>query len=202
MVGASEPTEVIMSMIKKAILSLVAAASLLVAVPSHSMGAHQQQQQPDSQQPPVDDPIRELNLSPEQRERIRAIRQQLQAERAVINQRLSQTNRALEEVLDADNPDESLVEQRLRDVAAAQAAATRMRVLTEVRVRRVLSPEQLITLRTLRQNARILRRERQRENMELRRQERNDRRRGLPNQRNGLSPLFPKRSGQQRKTRP
>ena len=166
------------------------------------MGAHQQQQ-PDSQQRPAgDDPIRELNLSPEQRERIRAIRQQLQAERATINQRLRETNQALEEALDADNPDESVIEQRLRDVAAAQAAAMRMRVLSEVRIRRVLTPEQLITLRTLRQNARNLRRERQRENMERRRQERIDRQRGVQNQRNGLAPLFPRRSVQQPTTRP
>lgn len=191
-----------MSMIKKAILSLVAASSVLVATPSHSLGAPQQEQ-PDSQQRPSgDDPIRELNLSPEQRERIRAIREQLQAERTTINQRLRETNRVLEEALDADNPDESVVEQRLRDVAAAQAAAMRLRVLSEVRIRRVLTPEQLTTLRTLRQNARSLRRERQRENMEMRRQERVDRRQGLPNQRNGLGPLFPRRSEQQRKTRP
>lgn len=190
-----------MSMIKKAILSLVAASSVLVAAPSYSLG-DQQQQQPDSQQRPSgDDPIRELNLSPEQRERIRAIRQQLQDERAVINQRLRETNQALTEALDADNPDESLVEQRLRDFAAAQAAAMRMRVLSEVRIRRVLTPEQLITLRILRQNAGSVRRERQRENMEMRRQQRVDRQRGLPNQRNSLGPLFPK-SDQPPRTRP
>jgi len=191
-----------MNMIKKAVLSLAAVTLVLVAAPSYSLGAPPQQQ-PDSQQrSPGDDPIRELNLSPEQRERIRAIREQLQEERASINQRLGETNRALEVALDADSPDESVVEQRLREVAAAQAAATRMRVLSEVRIRRVLTPEQLITLRTLRQNARGLRRERQRENMEMRRQERVDRQRGLPNQRNGLGPLFPKRNIQQRRTRP
>jgi Spy/CpxP family protein refolding chaperone len=191
-----------MSMIKKAILSLVAVTLLLVAASSYPLGAHQQQQ-PDAQQRPKGvDPIKELNLSPEQRERIRAIREQLQGERTTINQRLRETNRALEEALDADNPDESVIEQRLRDVATAQAAAMRMRVLSEVRIRRVLTPEQLITLRTLRQNARSLRRERQRENMEIRRHERVDRQQGLPKQRHGLRPLLPRRSDQQRRTRP
>ena len=190
-----------MSMIKKTILSLVAATSLLVAAPSHSLGAYQQQQ-PDSQQRPAgNDPIRELNLSPEQRERIRAIRQQLQAERATINQRLRETNRALEEALDADNPDEAAVEQRLREVAAAQAASMRLRVLSEVRIRRVLTPEQLAILRTLRQNARGFRRERQRDNI-LRRRGGVDRQRGLPNQRNGLGPSFPRRGDPQPSPRP
>ena len=102
-----------MRMIKKTILSLLAATLVVGAVPSYSLGA-QEQQQTDSQQRPSGDPIRELNLSPEQRERIRAIRQQLQGERATINQRLRETSLALQEGLDADNPDESLVEQRLR----------------------------------------------------------------------------------------
>ncbi len=191
-----------MSIINKTILSLVAATSALGATPPHSLGAQQQQQPDSAQRNSGDDPIRELNLSPEQRERIRAIRDQLHEERAAINQRLRETNRALEEALDAGNPDESVVEQRLRDVAAAQAAATRMRVLSEVRIRRVLTPEQLITLRTLRQNARGLRRERQRENMQMRRQEQVDRQRGLRNRRNGLGPLFPRRNVQQQRIRP
>jgi Spy/CpxP family protein refolding chaperone len=191
-----------MNMIRKTILSLVATTLVFVAAPLHSLSA-QQSQQPDSQPSPrLEDPIRELNLSPEQRERIRAIRQQLQAERAVINRRLSETNRALDEALDADNPDERLVEQRLSDFTAAQAAAARMRVLSEVRIRRVLTPEQLITLRDLRQKARLLWRESQRDNMETRRQERVDRQRNQSNRRNGLGPLFPGRTVQPRKTRP
>jgi Spy/CpxP family protein refolding chaperone len=189
-----------MNKIRKTLL-LIAAASVVVAFPPDSLRA-QQQQQPESQQPPpVDDPIRELNLTPEQREQIRAIRQQLQAERATINHRLRETNKALDDALDADSPDESVVEQRLRDVAAAQAAVMRMRVLSEVRIRRVLTPEQLITLREMRKNIRNVRRERQRENMERRRQERVDRQRGM-NQRNGLGPLIPRRSVQQPSTRP
>ncbi len=192
-----------MNMIRKTLLSLVAAASIVIAAPPDSLRASQQPQQPDSQPPPpVEDPIRELNLSPEQRERIRAIRQQLQAERALINQRLSETNEALDEALDADNPDQNLVEQRLRDFTAAQSAAVRLRVLSEVRIRRVLTPEQLITLRMLRQRARLIRRERQRENKELRRQERVDRQRDPLNRRNGLGPLAPGRTVQPQKTRP
>ena len=199
--GATDLPEVIIVMIKKAILSLVAATSVLVAAPSYSLGAHQQQQ-PDSQQrPPGDDPIRELNLSAEQRERIRAIREQLREERAAVNHRLRETNRTLEEALDADNPDEATVEQRLRDVAAAQAASMRMRVLSEVRIRRVLTPEQLAILRSLRRNARGFRRERQRDNI-LRRRDGVNGQRGLPNQRNGLGPRFPRRGDPEPSPRP
>lgn len=190
-----------MKVIKKATLSLVAVTSMFVSAPSY-LGAYQEPQTDSEQRPVRGDPIRELNLSPEQRERIRAIREQLQGERATINQRLRETHVALVEALDADNPDESVVEQRLRDVAAAQAAAMRMRVLSEVRIRRVLTPEQLITLRTLRKNARSFRRERQFGNRELQRQERVNRRRGLPKQSDGLRPFLPGRSDERRRARP
>jgi Spy/CpxP family protein refolding chaperone len=155
------------------------------------------------QQPPAEDPIRELNLTPEQRERIRSIREQHKEERFVINQRLREANLELERVLDSDNPDESLVEQRLRDVAAAQAASMRMRVLSEVRIRRVLTAEQLSTLRLLRQNAREFRRQRQMENRDDgRRRESIERQRKLQKQRNGLAPLFPRRGDGQSTVRP
>ena len=57
------------------------------------------------------DLIRQLNLTPEQREQIRAIREDKQTERAAVNQRLRESNRALEEALDTDNPDEVVIEQ-------------------------------------------------------------------------------------------
>lgn len=166
-------------------------------------GLQEQQQPPVQNTAPAADPVRELNLTPEQREKIRSIREQQKEERFTVNQRLRDANLALERVLDSENPDEALVEQRLRDVAAAQAASMRMRVLSEVRIRRVLTPEQLTTLRTLRQNARSFRRERQMVNKDYgRRRESIERRRGLQNQRNGLGPLVPRRSEGQPIARP
>ena len=171
--------------------------SLLVTAASagYARTAGQEQQQPEAQQMrPGGDPIRELNLSPEQREKIRAIREQQKEERFTINQRRREADLALERALDSDNPDEAIVEQRLRDVAAAQAAQMRMRVLSEVRIRRVLTPEQKDKLRNFRQNAGILGREgRRRENIE--------RRRGLPDQRNGLG-RFQRQGDLQRRPRP
>lgn len=166
--------------------------------------ADQEQQQPAAQQMPrTGDPIRELNLSPEQREKIRAIREQQREERFAINQRLREANFELERALDSDNPDEAVVEQRLRDVATAQAAQMRMRVLSEVRIRRVLTSEQLDKLRALRQNARSLGRERRLDNRnEGRRRENIERQRGLSDQPNGLGPRFQRRGDLQRKPRP
>jgi Spy/CpxP family protein refolding chaperone len=147
------------------------------------------------------DPITQLNLTPEQRQKIRTIREQTKNERAAINQQVRESNFALQQALDADNPDEAVVEQRLRDVAAAQAAATRMRVLTEVRIRRVLTPEQVNTWRTLRQQASEIRREQRLENARPNRQGASDPR-PLPNQQNGLAPFLQRRRTAHRNPRP
>jgi Spy/CpxP family protein refolding chaperone len=95
----------------------------------------------------------------------------------------------LEDALDTDTPDEASVEQRMRELSAAQAEAMRMRVSTEVKIRRVLTLEQRALLRSLRQQAQDLRRERieARGERQRRRQQRVN---TLRNQR-GIAPLPP-----------
>lgn len=144
------------------------------------------------------DPVRQLNLTPEQRERIRSIREQSKEERGAINERARAANRALEEVLDSDNPEEAVVEQRLREVAATQAAVMRMKTLTEIRIRRVLTVEQRVNLRLMQQQAREIRQERLQASPEERRNRQEERSRALQNQRNGIGPLFPRRENQRR----
>jgi Spy/CpxP family protein refolding chaperone len=181
------------------ILALLAVLAFFIAAPSFSGQTVQQQpESPVPQQPRFgSDPIRELNLTAEQREQIRTIREQNQTERAALNERVRETNRALEAVLDSNNPDEAVVEERLREVAAARAAAMRMRILTEVKIRRLLTSEQRTLLKALRQQANQLRRERPLNSPDesLRRREEQ---RNLQNQRNGLGPLFPRRDPQRR----
>lgn len=179
------------------ILVLVTALTVLLGAPM----ARAQQQQPqmaELQQQAAVDPILQLNLSPEQRERIRTIREQTRIERAAVNERLRETNLALETALDADNPDEAIVEQRMRDVATAQAASMRMRIFTEVKIRRVLTLEQLGILRTLRQQARDARRNRLLDNSNRQRRQDVEGSRAIQNQRNGAGPLFPRRALQRR----
>lgn len=180
------------------ILTLLAALVLFTAVPAvYGQAAQQQSGTPEAQQS-GGDPIRQLNLTPEQREQIRSIREQNKTERAAINERLDQTNHALEAELNSDNPDEAVVEQRVRDMAVAQAAAMRMRILTEVRIRRVLTPEQRIILRWLQRQAKEGRRDRLLNNPDERQRRQAERSRALQNQRNGLGPLFPRRENPRR----
>jgi Spy/CpxP family protein refolding chaperone len=175
---------------------LVLVTALLVLLGGPTLRAQQQQtQSPALQQQAPADAILELNLNAEQRAKIRTIREQTKFERAGVNERLREANEALETALDADNPDEALVEQRVQAVGAAQAAAMRMRILTEVRIRRVLTVEQLGILRTLRQQAREARRNRMLDNSQGQRRQDN----GSPqNQRKSMGPLFPRRALQRR----
>jgi Spy/CpxP family protein refolding chaperone len=187
----------------KSILPLFAVALILSVSPA-SLGRYILRQDPQTDPAPApkaQDPITLLNLTPEQRQKIRIIREQTKNERAAINQQLRQSNLALQQTLDADNPDEAVVELRLRDAAAAQAAASRMKVLTELRIRRVLTPEQVNTWRLLLQQAAQARREQRLENQRSNRPETNNAG-PLPSQQNGLAPLLQRRRNAQRNPRP
>jgi Spy/CpxP family protein refolding chaperone len=102
----------------------------------------------------------QLKLTPEQVGRIAAIREQTKEERRVVNQRVREAQRALEDSIYSDNANESLIEERARELSAAQTEALRLRSRMEWNVRRVLTPDQLTALRTIRERARARQQER------------------------------------------
>lgn len=97
--------------------------------------------------------MRRLNLTPEQRQRLREIRSQSEPEARELARRVRQARRALDEAIYGGASDEALVEQRARELSEAQSALLRLRALTELKVRQVLTPEQLQTFRELRRRA-------------------------------------------------
>lgn len=99
------------------------------------------------------DLIGRLNLTPDQIRQVREIRQQSAEEMRNTRQRMGRAQRALDEAIYADSVDEAVIEARAKDLASAQAAMARHRALTELRIRRVLTPEQLKVLRGIRQEA-------------------------------------------------
>jgi Spy/CpxP family protein refolding chaperone len=104
--------------------------------------------------PATPDPIEQLRLTPEQRQRIRMIFEENKNERQSINRRVREANVALDQALDAEPAVETVIDQRLNELATAQAAQMRMRIYTELKIRRELRPEQLTVLRQLRLQAR------------------------------------------------
>jgi len=99
------------------------------------------------------DLVRQLNLSPEQIEKIRAIREGNREQRRQIGQRIRAARQALDRAIYLENADEAVVEQRAGELAEAQAAQVRLQAFVELSVRRVLTPEQLQTFRDLRMRA-------------------------------------------------
>jgi Spy/CpxP family protein refolding chaperone len=108
--------------------------------------------------------LAQLNLTPEQIQRIRGINSELKDQRQAANQRLRLAQRALAEAMESPNQDEGLIDQRSREVAEAQAATFRLRTLSEFRILQVLTPEQRIRLREMRRQAMERRREQRIEN--------------------------------------
>lgn len=105
--------------------------------------------------------LRPLDLKPDQIQKIRAINFELRDERQAAGIKLRQAQRALAEAIESPTPDEMVIAQRSREVAEAQANTIRLRSLTEARILQILTPEQRVRLKEIRQRNLALRRERQ-----------------------------------------
>lgn len=116
-----------------------------------------------------------LNLTPDQVGKIRSILEEKKLERQTARRRLNQAQRALDQAIYSDDATEAVIEQRAREVAEAQAAEVRLRAITELNIRRVLTPEQLSTFRRIRQERMRTQREQRLENGNQQRPLKNDR---------------------------
>jgi len=95
-----------------------------------------------------------LNLTPDQVQKIKVIYADTKDQRQAVNIRIRQAQRSLAEAIDSSTPNEILIEQRSRELADARADAARLRSLTEARLlHEVLTPEQRVRLREMRQRA-------------------------------------------------
>lgn len=140
-----------------ALLTLAAASVLLVGGDSLRAQTPQTQQPTDIVQQQqvnnVEQMLGPLNLTSDQAQQIRRIYSDLREERQAANFRLRTAQRALTEAIQAPTPDETLIEQRSKEVADAQANTIRLRSLTEARILQVLTQEQRMKLRQLRAQA-------------------------------------------------
>ncbi len=110
---------------------------------------------PEARRGPDDDRqlIRALNLTPQQRSEIARIRRETEGQNRVIGQRIRRARRALEEAVYSPTIDERAVDEHSREVAAGETERVRLRAQTELRIRRLLTPEQLDVFRELRRRA-------------------------------------------------
>jgi Spy/CpxP family protein refolding chaperone len=130
-------------------LALIVLLNLFVNVQAQN-GEPQQTGEPSQPNAQVDQLLGPLNLSQDQVRRIRMINADLRDERQAANIRLRMAQRALGEAIQSTTPDETLIAQRSKEVADAQANTIRLRSVTEARILQVLSPEQRMKLREMR----------------------------------------------------
>lgn len=95
--------------------------------------------------------IRQLGLSRDQLQQIRRLNMDRKPQMDAAQMRLREANQALDEAIYSDTVNEAEFQRRLRDFQAAQAEVARIRFAGEFGVRRVLTPDQLVRFRRLRQ---------------------------------------------------
>ena len=103
----------------------------------------------------------ELGLTPDQIQKWRALNQDLGPQERAGTQKVRQAKRALADAMESPNPNEEVIKQRAKELADAQSAMTQLQALRQARVLQMLTPDQRIKLREIRQRDQALRRQQQ-----------------------------------------
>jgi Spy/CpxP family protein refolding chaperone len=131
---------------------------LLVLICAFSVRAQNEQMNetpPNEIQRPVDkrpNLLRELGLSREQLQSIRRLNAERKFQKQEAQRNLAEARQNLDAAIYADNVSDSEIQARLKDFQTAQAEAANIRVTTELEIRKLLTPEQVIKFRQLREN--------------------------------------------------
>lgn len=103
--------------------------------------------------------FQELGVTAEQREQIRDLRKQGRDEFTAAQRKLREANKALDAAIYSDALDEQLVEQLIAERNEAEAALSRLKTMSELSLRKILTPEQVAKFREIR--SRFAKRERE-----------------------------------------
>lgn len=95
--------------------------------------------------------LEELGLTREQIQQIRRINQERKPIMQEAQMRWREANRNLDMAIYADNPNDEEVQARIKEAQAAQTELIKERATTEFLIRKVLTTEQLLKFRQLRQ---------------------------------------------------
>lgn len=98
--------------------------------------------------------ISTLNLTTEQRQQIRKVNQEKKPFVLAAQQKFREATEKLDHSIYADSVNESEFQTNLRNVQLAQSELIKIRLTNELAIRRILTPEQLIKFRDLREQFR------------------------------------------------
>ena len=99
----------------------------------------------------------ELGLKPDQIQKWRALNQELRPQEVTGNLKVREAKRALAEAMEAPSPNEDLIKQRAKEFADAQSAMTQLQALRQARVLQILTPDQRVKLKEIKEKNQIIR---------------------------------------------
>jgi Spy/CpxP family protein refolding chaperone len=146
---------------RKLVLSIFVVAATAFAVAAQDAKPEASPEQP--RQPNL---LQQLGLTPEQVAQVKQINQQRKPLMEEAQRRMRDANKALDAAIYADNVDETDVRAKLEEVQRAQSELARLRFTNELAIRKVLTPDQLVRFRDMRQRFELAR-----EDMQQRRKE-------------------------------
>ncbi|MBV9216237.1 MAG: hypothetical protein JO053_08680 [Acidobacteria bacterium] len=95
--------------------------------------------------------LQQLDLSPDQVRQIRRFNMERRPLMEAAQARLRDANQALDAAIYADNENEADILAKLKEAQTAQAEVARLRSMNELEIRRVLTRDQLVRFRTMRE---------------------------------------------------
>jgi Spy/CpxP family protein refolding chaperone len=100
----------------------------------------------------------ELGLTPDQIQKWRAMNQELRPQEVAGTVKVRQAKLALAEAMEAQSPNEDVIKQRAKELADAQSVMTQLQALRQARMLQILTPDQRIKLKEIRERNQALRR--------------------------------------------
>ena len=95
--------------------------------------------------------MRQLGLNRVQMQQLRQYNQRRRPLMEAAQIRFREANRRLDEAIYADDLDEAAVHERIKEVQLSQAELIKLRSISELSIRKILTPDQLNRFRRLRQ---------------------------------------------------
>jgi Spy/CpxP family protein refolding chaperone len=114
-----------------------------------------------TQPPPAQNLPDALGFTPQQIQQWREINREFRNQEMNATFKLRQTRVALNEAMESQPTNEEVIKQRAKEVADAQSAVTQLQALRQARVLQMLTPEQRVKLKAIREQAQAIRQERQ-----------------------------------------
>ena len=83
--------------------------------------------------------------------------QELRPQEVAGNLKVREAKRALAEAMEAPSPNEDLIKQRAKEFADAQSAMTQLQALRQARVLQILTPDQRVKLKEIKEKNQAIR---------------------------------------------